>query len=217
MHGWGKDLWHKFMNNGISTINLAEAPGDLSYNIDKTSQTIMFWVDKSCEKVVEVTLNKSQTEANILGLVLVDENVEVVLKTLQIHASPKTKSNLLVKSVLGGRAKFHFDGIIKVHKQAQLTDAYQRNENLLLSDESKAVSKPALEILANDVRCTHSATVSHLDNEQLFYLESRGLPEKKSQFMLIESYLSPILEKIEERKVKDYLIHRAQQILESAN
>lgn len=202
----------------LTTIDLGRSQIMTSYLLNNhEKQTVIFWIDRAGERNIEVRLDSISSEANILGLVLADENAEILLKTFQIHTSPRTKSNLLIKSILGGRSKFHFEGIIKVNKKAQLTDAYQRNENLILSDEAKAESKPALEILANDVRCTHSATVSHLDNEQLFYLESRGLPENKSQLVLIESYLSPILEKIKEKKIKDYLIHRAQQILGSSN
>ncbi len=201
-----------------TSLDLYQAQPQLNFSItDAEAQTIVFWIYKSAERRIEVVLNQEQTEANILGIVLASGNEEIFLQTLQIHAHPKTKSNLLVKSVLGGRARFNFEGVIQVRREAQLTDAYQRNENLLFSNESKAVSKPALEILANDVRCTHSATVSHLDNEQLFYLETRGIYEKKAKLMLIESYLSPILAKIEEEKVKQFLINRAQNILDNKN
>ncbi|MEK7165899.1 MAG: SufD family Fe-S cluster assembly protein, partial [Patescibacteria group bacterium] len=98
-------------------------------------------------------------------------------------------------------------------REAQRTDAYQRNENLMLSSEAKAESKPALEILANDVRCTHSATIGKVDQEQLFFLESRGLNEKNATIMIIQGFFKVIMDKIDDKDIVISLERKIQSLL----
>lgn len=150
----------------------------------------------------EVSLIGEGSSTDILGIVLGKEAKEVRINTVQNHQAPHTTSNLLIKSALSYQSQLFYEGYIKVGKKAQQTNAYQRNENLMLSAQAKAETKPALEILANDVRCTHSATIGKIDSEQLFYLKSRGMSERKASQLIIEGFFQSILDKIEDEKLK---------------
>ena len=131
--------------------------------------------------------------ASIVGIVVGQGESKIKLHTLQHHMAPETTSNLLVKTVLTDSATCMYDGGIFVEKGAQKTDAYQRNENLLLSSDAHAESKPSLEILANDVRCTHGATVGKIPEDQLWYLATRGIGEKKGQGIIVSGFLESAL------------------------
>jgi Fe-S cluster assembly protein SufD len=105
-------------------------------------------------------------------------------------------SDLLFKGALRDRARMIYQGLIRVHKNAQRSDAYQANRNLILSDKARADSIPSLEIEANDVRCTHGATVGQVDEEQLFYLMARGLNKHDAERLIISGFFEPVLERI---------------------
>lgn len=119
--------------------------------------------------------------------------------TFQEHVAPQCKSDLLFKVVLMDRASSIYRGLIKVHKNAQGTDAYQANRNLLLSPKAKADSMPLLEIEANEVRCTHGATVGRIDEQQLFYLMSRGISRRQAEKIIVDGFLRPIIDKVPAR------------------
>ena len=170
--------------------------------------TLILTAVASANYQTQVKLTGEGAEADILGIILGSDAHEIRINTFQDHQAPNTKSNLLIKSALSGRSQLFYEGFIRVEKQAQRTDAYQRNENLLLSKETKAESKPALEILANDVRCTHSATISKIDPEQLFYLESRGLKKNKASSLILVGYFQSILDKISNNTQKNRLIDK---------
>jgi Fe-S cluster assembly protein SufD len=110
--------------------------------------------------------------------------------------APHAKSDLLYKGALDGNARSVFRGIIKVHKGAQQTDAYQTNRNLLLSPHARADSLPNLEIEADDVRCSHGATVGQLDQEHLFYLMSRGLSRTQAERLVVLGFLGEVLSRL---------------------
>ncbi len=157
--------------------------------------TIVLLGTPTGERHVRVTIRLMGKggEAQIIGIFVPKKSSSFTLSTLQQHEAPETTSNLLVKSVLEGDAKFFYDGGIRVEKQAQITDAYQRNENLLLSRGASAESKPSLEILANDVRCTHGATTGTIPKDQLWYLKTRGISQKEGEQLLIQGFLESAL------------------------
>ena len=117
-------------------------------------------------------------------------------RTEQHHLAPDCRSNLLCKNVLQDESKSIFSGLIRVDPEAQQTNALQTNRNLLLSKEAEADSLPGLEILANDVRCTHGATTSRLNHEELFYLLSRGIEKKHAESLISLGFLEEIIDKI---------------------
>ena len=134
--------------------------------------------------------------SELLGLYFGDEDQHFDHNTSQDHVAPDTGSDLLYKGALDDRAQAAFRGIIRVHPEAQRTDAYQTNRNLLLSDECRANSLPNLEIQADDVRCSHGATVGQLDSEALFYLLSRGLSQEHAERLIVLGFLGDVMARL---------------------
>ncbi|MBM3145532.1 MAG: Fe-S cluster assembly protein SufD [Chloroflexi bacterium] len=116
--------------------------------------------------------------------------------TQQNHLAPHTTSDLLFKGALKGRSRSVWQGMIYVAPGAQRTDGYQANRNLVLSDQARADSIPGLEILADDVRCTHGATVGKIDPDLVFYLRSRGLPAGQAERLVVDGFFEPIMQRI---------------------
>jgi Fe-S cluster assembly protein SufD len=123
--------------------------------------------------------------------------------TLQEHAAPDTTSDLAFRGILADRSSAVWRGMIKVDPGAQRTDAFQESRNLLLSKRAHADAIPGLEILANDVRCTHAAAIAQIDREQLFYLRSHGLPRADANRLVIEGFLQALVERFEAGAVRD--------------
>jgi len=134
--------------------------------------------------------------SEMLALTVADGTQEFDQRTLQIHQAPNTKSDLLYKNALRDQAKTIFSGLIIVDPDAQKTDAYQSNRNLMLSEEAEANSLPGLEIQANDVRCTHGATSSRIDAEQEFYLQSRGIRQAMADELLTFGFFEDVLNRL---------------------
>jgi Fe-S cluster assembly protein SufD len=139
------------------------------------------------------------------GFVFGDDAQHFHLHTLQRHLVDHTTSDLMIKCVLKDKARSVYQGLIQVSEGAQRTDAYQANRNLLLSSQARADSIPGLEILANDVRCTHGATIGQMDEEQLFYLMSRGLTRPDAQRLIVEGFFTPVLDRIPLEAVREQL------------
>lgn len=144
-------------------------------------------------------------QAFVHGFMFGDARQHFHLHTLQRHLVDHTTSDLLIKGCLKDRARSIYQGLIQVSEGAQRTDAYQANRNLLLSDQARADSIPGLEILANDVRCTHGATIGHVDEEQMYYLMARGLPAKIAQRLIVEGFFAPVLDRIPLEGVRERL------------
>ena len=144
-------------------------------------------------------------QAFVNGFLFGDDRQHFHLHTLQRHLVPHTTSDLLIKSCLKDRARSVYQGLIQVSEGAQRTDAYQANRNLLLSEQARADSIPGLEILANDVRCTHGATIGHVDAEQMYYLMARGLPRLEAQRLIVEGFFAPVLDRIPLEGVREQL------------
>jgi Fe-S cluster assembly protein SufD len=125
--------------------------------------------------------------------------------TTQEHAAPDTTSDLFFKGVLDDSARSVWRGVIRVDKGAQKTDAYQENRNLLLTPEAHADSIPGLEIEANDVRCTHGATIGQIDKLPLFYLTSRGLSRQEAEQLIVRGFFQPVLDRIGSDEVRETL------------
>jgi Fe-S cluster assembly protein SufD len=143
--------------------------------------------------------------SEMLALTVADTGQEFDQRTLQIHQAPNTKSDLLYKNALRGTAKTIFSGLIVVDPDAQKTDAYQSNRNLMLSDDAEANSLPGLEIQANDVRCTHGATSSRIDPEQEFYLQARGIDKEAADELLTFGFFEEVLSRLANDELHDAL------------
>jgi len=143
--------------------------------------------------------------SEMLALTVAHGQQEFDQRTLQIHQAPNTSSNLLYKNALLDHAKTIFSGLIVVDPDAQKTDAYQSNRNLMLSDDAEAHSLPGLEIQANDVRCTHGATSARIPAEQEFYLQSRGIAKAQADELIVFGFFEEVLGKIENENLHDTL------------
>lgn len=156
------------------------------------------------QKDVEIKLSGQGANVQILGIIIGQKGQRTV-HTLQHHQAPDTQSDLLIKSVMFGASTLSYDGLIKIEPGAQRSNAYQRNENILMSNKAKVETRPELEIMANDVRCTHGATIGKVDEEVLFYLMSRGLEKNEAEKLVIEGFFEPVLERIPDERIANKL------------
>jgi Fe-S cluster assembly protein SufD len=146
---------------------------------------------------VQCSLEERGSSSELFGLTLGDEHQHVDFYTLQDHIAPDTRSDLLYKSALTDSAKSVYYGLTRVGLEAHNADANQENRNLLLSDDSKAESDPVLEILTNQViRASHGATVGPVDQEQLYYMETRGIPPHAAEALLVRAFLGQVFDRI---------------------
>jgi Fe-S cluster assembly protein SufD len=143
--------------------------------------------------------------SDLLALAVAKHQQEFDARTLQDHISPRTSSDLLYKNALDDRARTIFGGLIRVERHAHFTDAYQKVRNLLLSDDAEANSMPGLEILADNVRCTHGATSGQIDEDELFYLRTRGIPTKVAQRLLVTGFLDEVIQRLNHDEIGEHL------------
>jgi Fe-S cluster assembly protein SufD len=145
--------------------------------------------------------------SDLLAVSVADGTQEFDARTLQDHVSPHTASDLLYKNALDDRARCTFGGLIRVEPHAHFTDAYQKVRNLLLSDDSEANSMPGLEILADNVRCTHGATSGQVDKDELFYLRTRGITVNVAQRLIVTGFLNEVVQRLDQPAIAAHL-HR---------
>lgn len=143
--------------------------------------------------------------SRVTGAYFADGDQHLDYDTFQEHAAPHTTSDFAFKGALRDEASTVWRGMIRVEKDAQKTDAYQQNRNLLLSKKAHADSIPGLEIMANDVRCTHGATLGQVDRDMLFYLMARGLTRQDAERMIVRGFFQDVLDRIEIEPVREAL------------
>lgn len=144
-------------------------------------------------------ITDSHIEVFIFGLFIGKGKDEYKVETIQRHTAPGSTSDLFIKGVFEDKSKFVYQGLIRLEKEAQKSHAYQKNQNLILSKHVFVDSRPFLEILANDVFCTHGSTTGKLNKEQLLYARMRGLSQKQAQEMLVEGFVNDVYDKVLER------------------
>lgn len=142
---------------------------------------------------VEVELAGPGAALELRGLYLCSSTEKVSIRTLVRHSVPFCRSSQLIKGIAGGKADVSFDGLIVVAPGADGTEALQENHNIVLTDTANVRTKPQLEIYADDVKCSHGATVGRLGDEELFYMRSRGIPEADARELQILSFLAPVI------------------------
>ena len=143
--------------------------------------------------------------SDMLAITVARGDQEFDQRTLQDHLKADTTSDLLYKNVLNDNARTVFSGLIKVEPGAHRTDAYQKVRNLLLSDDAEANSMPGLEILADDVRCTHGATSGQIEPEEFFYLKSRGIDDLAAKQLISRGFLNEVVARLPEAELSEYL------------
>jgi Fe-S cluster assembly protein SufD len=144
----------------------------------------------------------SYIDSIMKGITIIDENQLVDHHTLVDHAKPNCESHQDYKGIYSGKSTGVFNGKIVVDKIAQKTNAFQKNNNILLTDKSTINSKPQLEIFADDVKCSHGCTIGQLDQDALFYLRARGIPKKEAKALLTFAFANNVLESVNIPSVK---------------
>ena len=154
---------------------------------------------------VNVTLNGEGGNTSLEGLYLTLGDQLSDTHSMIDHAAPHCTSGEHYKGILDGRSRAVFNGKILVRKGAQKTNSYQENRNIILSNEAKVDTKPQLEIFADDVKCSHGATVGQLSEESMFYLRSRGIGEEQAKLLLIYAFANDVLKGIRQDEVRSHL------------
>jgi Fe-S cluster assembly protein SufD len=152
---------------------------------------------------IQNDLNGRGATSRVTGAYFADGEQHLDYDTFQEHIAPDCTSDFAFKGALRDNATAVWRGMIRVEKDAQKTNAYQECRNLMLSPTTHAVPIPGLEILANDVRCTHGATVGRVDRDQLFYLMARGLPRPEAERLIVRGFFQDVLDRIELEPVRD--------------
>jgi len=158
------------------------------------------------KQFAEIDLDGEGSWGRMSGLYFADTDQFYDHDTQQNHNAPHTTSDLLFKGALRDEARSVWQGMIKVNPEAQKTDGFQANRNLILSKDARADSIPGLEILADDVRCTHAATIGKLEEQFVFYLMSRGLPREEAERLIVIGFFDPIMERIPFPEVRARLV-----------
>lgn len=152
---------------------------------------------------LRVTLQGRHAACDLAGICLADDRQEMEYDILLTHEVPQCKSTQLFKNIVGGHAVTRFNGLIKVVPDAQQTEAYQANHNLLASETAKAYTQPQLEIYADDVKCSHGATIGRLNPDELFYLRSRGIPQAEARLLQQMAFCNEVLDKISSSEIRE--------------
>ena len=184
LQSWGRNVWN-FSHERVRV----EGNGNLDWIFGAVGSRLT-------KNFSELDLAGQGASGRMSGFYFTDGTQHLDHDTQQNHLAPNTTSDLLFKGALKGKSRSVWQGMIYVAPGAQKTDGYQANRNLVLSDNARADSIPGLEILADDVRCTHGATVGRLEQEPLFYLKSRGIPQDDAERLVVEGFFDPIMQRI---------------------
>jgi Fe-S cluster assembly protein SufD len=181
-----------FVQDGQLTRSIEVQSGE------KTEMILLVLPGVSCDIKLDVRLAGEGAEANIYGAYVCGGEERVKIAVDMHHDLPHCNSRQLFKGVAGGTSKVDFYGKIIVAKDAQRTEAYQENHNILLTDGAKVDTKPQLEIYADDVKCSHGATIGRLNEEEQSYMRSRGITLEDAKVLQMISFIAPVLEQLPE-------------------
>ena len=169
----------------------------------KAEMVLLVLPGVSCDIKLDVRLAGEGAEANVYGAYVCGGEEKVKIAVDMHHDLPHCNSRQLFKGVAGGMSKVDFYGKIIVAKDAQRTEAYQENHNILLTDGAKVDTKPQLEIYADDVKCSHGATIGRLNEEEQFYMRSRGITLEDAKVLQMISFIAPVLENIQDETERE--------------
>lgn len=186
-----------FVQDGQLTRSLDVKSGEIA------EMVLLVLPGVSCDIKLDVRLAGEGAEANIYGAYVCAGNEKVKIAVDMHHDRPHCNSRQLFKGVAGGTSKVDFYGKIIVAKDAQRTEAYQENHNILLTDGAKVDTKPQLEIYADDVKCSHGATIGRLNEEEQFYMRSRGITLEDAKVLQMISFIAPVLENIKDEAERE--------------
>ncbi|MEW6610337.1 MAG: SufD family Fe-S cluster assembly protein [Patescibacteria group bacterium] len=193
------------MSSTLTLIPLEQSEDTLTSTVcaDEKSYILLYGF---CEgrKMIRVNLAQEGAYACIVGMIFGQRGL-CSISTFQHHSASYTTSDLLIKTVLVDSAVFQYDGRIRIEQNAHGSNAYQRNENISLSPLTRIATRPSLEILANDVCCTHGATIGTFDDEDYFYLQSRGMIKSEAGRLLVRGFFQNVIRKIPAELMTDYV------------
>ena len=169
----------------------------------KLDMVLLVMPGVSCDIKLDVKLAGEGAEANIYEAYVCGGDERVKISVDMHHDLPHCNSRQLFKGIAGGTSRVDFYGKIIVAKDAQRTEAYQENHNILLTDGAKVDTKPQLEIYADDVKCSHGATIGRLNEEEQFYMRSRGISLEDAKVLQMISFIAPVLENIEDEDERE--------------
>ena len=196
------------LNSGHPAGQCACIPQSIVVESDaKVEIVVLIMPGVSCDLKMDVTLAGEGAEANIYGAYVCGGEEKVKISVDMHHDLPHCNSRQLFKGIAGGKSRVDFYGKIIVAQDAQRTEAYQENHNILLSDGAKVDTKPQLEIYADDVKCSHGATVGRLNEEEQFYMRSRGISLEDAKVLQMISFIAPVLEQIPEEERETVAAH----------
>jgi len=195
LQNWNTGVWHFARQKAV-----VHGGGRLQWTLGALGSRLS-------QVAQDVALVGRGADAQVNGVMFTEGRQQLVYNTLQHHEAPSCKSDLLYKGALQDRSRLVWRGMIKVDKAAQKTDGYQRNDNLMLSKESRADSIPGLEIEADDVRCTHGATSGRVDTDQLFYAQARGLTADEAARLVVAGFFQQVFDRITIAPVRAALAH----------
>jgi Fe-S cluster assembly protein SufD len=198
------------LNNNSSLINSTFFHQEANSNLTTNAITLNGGLIRN---YTNVKLNGEGANADIFGVSLMDGKQHISNQVYVDHAKPNCYSNELFKGIIDEQASSVFNGHVLVRKDAQNTNAFQNNKNILLTDDAKANSKPFLEIYADDVKCSHGATVGQLDNDAMFYLRSRGICEANARLLLMYAFAGEVIEKISIQPLRERIDEMVKQRL----
>jgi len=170
-------------------------------------------ITKTIRDEVEINLNESLAECYLYYTQFLKNDEDHEIKVKINHLAENTQSNQFSKSIIDGTAKGIYQGKIFVDQIAQKTNGYQLIKSVLLSDQCTFHSKPELEIYADDVKCSHGSSSTSLNKDELFYLMARGIPEKQAKRLIVQGFLSEVIEKISDDVFKNYFISKTEEML----
>jgi Fe-S cluster assembly protein SufD len=195
---------YKVQNESLKAFHIATTTAELGRSSSLNSTTITLGAQLSRHDI-NVTLDHEGAQCSVDGLYIVGTGQHADTHSLIDHSQPHCTSHQLYKGILDGKSHAVFNGKVFVREGAQQTDAMQTNKNLLLSNEARVDTKPQLEIFADDVKCAHGATVGQLEDEELFYLASRGLHPDIARNLLTYGFAEEVIAKIKIESIKAQL------------
>ena len=172
-------------------------------------------INKGWEKKKTLTFNFEEKNAtlNFLTIIVGKKEEKFPFETISIHETPSTKAHYTTRAVLFDKSEIDYKGFLKIKKKGQNTDAYLEHHTLMLSDKTKTHTVPCLEIEADEVKAGHAATIGRVDNDLLFYLNSRGINKKEGQAMLIKGFLESDISKIPDKEAQSYITNKIKDII----
>lgn len=181
----------------VYIIGKDAVPSSLKVGADEqVEMTLVVLPGTSCKLDMDIEITGPGASVAISGLYVCGSDEKVGISVRMAHTSGGSISRQLFKGIVGGNAKADFDGLIVVSQDAQKTEAYQSTHNLLLSEQARADARPQLEIYADDVKCSHGAAIGRLNEEEQFYMRSRGISLAEAKVLQMISFISPVIDTI---------------------